>query len=66
MVTGGFIVLFGLGILFQSICLTLIFAPIAIIAAVLEALKDAGFNIVTEKDLPMWGLPVEIVLARKP
>ena len=31
-----------------------------------EALKDAGFNIVTKKDLPMWGLPVEIVLARKP
>ncbi len=31
-----------------------------------RALEEAGFQIVDKITMPYWGLPVEIVMARKP
>jgi len=32
---------------------------------VTESLSDAGFNVVEKKEIKMWGLPVDVVLAQK-
>ena len=31
-----------------------------------KSLNEANFQIINVVELPMWGLPVEIVLAKKP